>query len=311
MDQKIDTSNGTYVGAKGGTELQYEKLISSLRKDYTDNIQIICSRPVPLIPNKKYIFYVHDHYTDPVLKSVGSEYWDKIDYWVFVSNTQFNWFHLTMGIPYEKSIVIENSIIPIEDHEKDYSKINLIYHTTPHRGLNILYSAFEHLSKKYSNLYLDVYSSFSVYGWPERDEDFKSLFDLCKAHPKINYHGAKSNSEVKEALKKSHIFAYPSIWPETSCIAAIEAMSAKNLVVCSDLGALAETVGHNGFTYRYSEDINNHFNIFVNIMEYVIKNEIYKNPDFMYDVKSRIDKKHCWEANLPKWDALCKRLLNV
>lgn len=311
LDQEINLSNGTYRGAKGGTELQYEKLVSLLPSEYLNRIQFICSRPVPLEQGKKHVFYVHDHFTDPVLETVGEDYYNNIDAWVFVSHTQFQWFHVKMGIPYSKSIVIENSIDPIRDHDKPNDRINFIYHTTPHRGLNILYSAFDHLSQLYDNIYLDVYSSFNIYGWPDRDKEYQHIFDLCEAHPKINYHGTKSNDEVKEALTKSHIFAYPSIWPETSCIAAIEAMSAKNLVVCSDLGALCETVGRKGVVYRYTEHLQEHLDLFTSILDKVISQNIYKDQKFLYDVKSEVDKHHNWNLSIQKWNNLCRRLLDA
>lgn len=310
MDKHLNNKNGTYIGAKGGTELQYERLLTYIGA-YMNDIQIICSRPVPLEPNKKHIFYAHDHYSDPVLQRMDKAYHDAIDMWVFVSNTQFETYHTHFGIPYSKSVVIENSIDPIMDHKKPDDVINLIYHTTPHRGLTLLYGTFEYLSKKYSNLYLDVYSSFNIYGWPDRDKEFENVFELCRQHPKINYHGTKPNSEIREALKKSHIFAYPSIWPETSCIAAIEAMSARNLVVCSDLGALSETVGRKGITYRYNEDVNTHVNEFAHVLDAVISKGLYKDTNLLYASKSEVDKYHSWEFNSIRWKSLCERVLSV
>ncbi len=73
------------------------------------------------------------------------------------------------------------------------------------------------------------------------EKTYKELFDECKNTKNVNYFGYLKNEKVIEKLKKMHIFAYPSIWPETSCIAAIESMAAGCEVVTTDLGALSET----------------------------------------------------------------------
>ena len=53
--------------------------------------------------------------------------------------------------------------------------------------------------------------------------------------------GFLGNKKIIELLKNMHIFAHPSIWPETSCISAIESMAAGCEVVTTNLGALYET----------------------------------------------------------------------
>ena len=93
----------------------------------------------------------------------------------------------------------------------------------------------------YDNVHLDVFSSFNAYGWAERDEPYQELFDKIEAHPQMTYHGFKPNNIVRNALQKAHIFAYPSIWMETSCIALMEAMSAGLMCVHPNLAALPET----------------------------------------------------------------------
>ena len=59
--------------------------------------------------------------------------------------------------------------------------------------------------------------------------------------PNVNNIGYKPNIEVIEAMQSTHIFAYPSIWEETFCISAIEAMAAGNMAIVTNFGALYET----------------------------------------------------------------------
>ena len=137
------------------------------------------------------------------------------------------------GIPWSKCKVISNGIVPFEEHIKPKDKLRIIYTPTPHRGLSILVGVFDQLCKKYDYIELEVFSSFNLYGWGERDKEFESLYDFCRNHPKINYHGTVPNNEIREALKRSHIFAYPSIYNETFSICLAEAMSAGPVRVTS------------------------------------------------------------------------------
>ena len=78
------------------------------------------------------------------------------------------------GVPYSESIILRNAIDPIEVGEKPKDTIRLIYHSTPHRGLELLVPVFEKLCETHDDIELDVYSSFKIYGWEERSEEHTS-----------------------------------------------------------------------------------------------------------------------------------------
>lgn len=249
--------------ARGGTEQMRDRLLRCADKGLLEKVVIHFSRvrPENFIDNVPNIFYAHDLFNDPESKILANGGWQKFAKIVFVSYWQRDQYMLAYNIPYSHCTVIENAIEKqFETHKRDSHTIDFIYHTTPHRGLQLLYPVFNALCSKYDNLHLDVFSSFEVYGWKERDKAYEGLFDLLKNHPKITYHGAKPNGEVLEALDKSHIFLYPCIWQETSCIAMIEAIKSDVLVIHPNLAALPETASECTIMYDYTEDKQEHMN---------------------------------------------------
>lgn len=269
--------------AKGGTEMMVERL-STLDKELLSHFQIIPSRVESLNPDKVRVLWCHDTAQDPMNHHLQNNGWKRFHKIVFVSYWQREQFKLFYGIPHSRTKVIRNAIDynPVyRDHivkKINSDQIRLIYHTTPHRGLNILVPVVDELSKKYPNIHLDVYSSFEIYGWKERDEQYKELFDRIRNHPNMSYHGTVSNTTVREALKRAHIFAYPSIWPETSCLALIEALASGCLSVVPDYAALPETGATSAWIYDWHENEEDHKEIFKNELENAIKYWL-KDPD--------------------------------
>lgn len=264
LDTGDITGDGTVKDARGGTELMSEMLMDRLPSFFNDRFHIIKTRVRDVATDRKNVLWVHDlpedgetqHLRDPASRQM----FDKI---IFVSEWQRQAYMEYFDAPFENGVVLRNAIVPLPVQPKDRGQIRLIYHTTPHRGLDILIYAFLQLYQKYGDaIILDVYSSFNIYGWGHRDPPFEHLFETCRQHPGCHYHGAVSNNEVREALLKSHIFAYPSTWAETSCIAAIEALSAGCEIVTSNLGALPETLNGFGTMYQYTSDKDDHLKIF-------------------------------------------------
>ena len=191
--------------ANGGTEIAKRKLASIIDPALLDNFQIICSRPRELEMDKIRIFWAHDMAEDPESKKFQQQdFKDSFHQYVFISNWQYQRYQLIHGIPYdEKSIVLESGIEPAPESAltKPTDKIRLVYTSTPQRGLEILVPVFEKLAELNSDIHLDVYSSFKIYGWDEADKQFEPLYDRIRNHPQMTYYGLDRKST---RLNSSH-----------------------------------------------------------------------------------------------------------
>lgn len=295
--------------AKGGTEIMRSRLLSNVESDNLKNVAIHFSRFGKFYDNKINILYVHDLPDDGMYNSVfQTDVYKKIDKFVFVSHHQKDLFIQKYKIPYSKVVVIHNAIgdyfNPYKD--KDKSQIKFIYHTTPHRGLHLLYPIFDELSKNYDNISLDVFSSFKVYGWAENDRPYQDLFDKLNAHKNITYHGAVENDVVLDYLKKSHIFLYPCIWHETSCLALMEAIQNGCICIHPDYGALPETAKENTFMYSMSDNINELTNKTYFTAKYILNN--MNQIEAVMDDRSNAFKPYSIKDYAYSWNNLLREL---
>lgn len=259
--------NEISINAKGGTELMKRRIAERVDPELASHFQIICSRVRQLREDKIRIYWIHDLPPDIAPEINDENKRSRFHKTVYCGNWQYNHFIDRVGIPIDHRVmIIDNGIVPIPEHEKPKDEINLVYFSTPQRGLDLLLAAFTEpengIAKLHPNVKLHVCSSFQIYGQPQADEQFKPLFDICKSHPQIVYHGTKTNDEMRELLQQMHIFAYPSIWQECNSLAAIEAMSARLLCVCPNYAGLTDTFGGIVPLYQWNQDVRAHYMAF-------------------------------------------------
>ena len=261
MQEKSRILNKINNESFGGSENQMRLLLKHLPDESFKDINLILnSTNQDLVEKNKINILWMQHFVNQkeAQNLTSKDYIDKLDYIVFNSNWNFEKFQYQFKIPEEKSLVIRNAIEKIEYKEKSKEKINLIYHTTPWRGLMHLLKVFKNLNLK--NVELNVCSSTIIYGKKFDNilgKKFEKIFEECKSTKNVNYLGFVENSKIIELLKKMHIYAFPSVWPETSCISAIEAMAAGCQIVSSNLGALYETCSPFGTLVSFDRNFDN------------------------------------------------------
>ena len=301
--------------ANGGTEIAKRMLGDIIDPKLLEEFQIICSRQRDFDWEKIRVFWCHDLPEDPESeKFKDKEFLDSFHKFVFISDWQYQRYQLVHNLPYDdKSIVLESGIEPAPESclQKDNDTIRLVYTSTPQRGLEILVPVFKYLTERHKNIHLDVFSSFKIYGWDEMDKQFEPLYDEIREHPNMTYHGFVPNNELKEHLNKSHIFAYPSTWVETSCRAMLEAMSAGLVCVHPNYGALAETSGSLNIMYQGNSDKGKHANVFVNhlnaAIEFVKSNN---HKDMINFNKTFVDSRYNIQRIKGMWELMMKNLLD-
>lgn len=303
--------NEISANSKGGTELMRMGLEQRLDPELLKDFQIICSRVRKIEEDKIRVYWLHDLPEDPETNHLkDAESRGRFHKLVFCGNWQYQRYRDYLGVPHDNSgIVLETAIDPIDIDVKPKDEVRLVYTSTPQRGLDILVPVFEKLCEKHDNIVLDVFSSFNIYGWASSDKPFEQLFERCKNHPKINYHGAQPNDVVRETLKKAHILAYPSTWMECNSRSVIEAMSAGMLCVHPNYAGLPDTAGGLNYMYQWNPDKNQHAGAFYAALDHAIETVNEESTQgYLRFVKVYADSRYNWTKVASQWTDLLQGL---
>tara|TARA_B100000029_G_scaffold511346_1_gene605142 strand:+ start:45 stop:1028 length:984 start_codon:yes stop_codon:yes gene_type:complete len=290
----------------GGSENQARLLLKHLPDESFKDVNLILNNTDYdlLEKDRVNILWMQHFVNQKEAQNLGSkDYVNKLDYIVFNSNWNFEKFRYQFKVPENKSLVIKNAIEKIDYEKKPKDKLNLIYHTTPWRGLIILLKVFKSLNLE--NVELNVCSSTKIYGEKFKnsyENTYEKIFNECESTKNINYLGFVENEKIIKLLKKMHIYSFPSIWPETSCISAIESMAAGCEVVTTNLGALYETCSPFGTFVGFDSNLNNLEKKYNKVLLNSIKN--FWLPENQKKLKLQhetINATYSWEVRSSEW----------
>jgi glycosyltransferase involved in cell wall biosynthesis len=125
----------------------------------------------------------------------------------------------------------------------------LIWASNPDRGLPIAAHIFQEIRKRWPDFELHIFGRSSVYGW-DPNVEAPYIPRQCDRE-NVFLHDPLPRSQLMQELARSWAFFYPTWWPETYCMAALEAQAAGTPVIASPVGALSETVKGGVLTFDF------------------------------------------------------------
>ena len=265
--------------------------------------------------NLKIILWTQHDSNQPAVESLANpEVVKSFDAYVLISDYQKKNYLEKFNLNPKKCVVLRNAISPVFENlfakgESTLSKKTnppiLAYTSTPFRGLNLLIQMFPAIKNVSKDVKLKVFSSLGVYHIPKETDEksYGTLYAACRNTYGVDYIGSVSQTKLARELVKTSVLAYPNTFPETSCIAVMEAMAAGCFIVTSRLGALPETTA--GFAKLI--DIDGDWQRYGNFFIREILNFLYESKDLSSQV-AYANRHYTWKVRAKEWEKWIKTL---
>lgn len=206
-----------------------------------------------IFPGKVNYLWCQDDFNQPFVKDlenpeISLPIYNRLNGIFMLSSYQQSQWIRNLNLIVEKIIPTTNGI-PLEKFDVQLNTLRqrkpwAYYSSTPFRGLSLLLRAWPSIRKAVPEAQLHLFTSMKVYNSSETPEYLK-MYDDARKLIGVKYHGSVGQADLRNTAKKCRALAYPCIFPETSCISAMEAMAAGCAVVATSTGALIETAWHN------------------------------------------------------------------
>jgi glycosyltransferase involved in cell wall biosynthesis len=269
------------------------------------------------------VLWTQHRINQPAMETLARpEHVGSFDAFVFVSEWQREEFLLGFGLPSARTHVLANAPAPVflnlfSDGEailpqKARPPI-LAYTSTPFRGLNVLLGAFPLIRAQVPEVRLHVYSGMSVYHMPSAEEQktYGALYETCRTTPGVEYIGSIPQGKLAQEMRGISVLAYPNTFPETSCIAALEAMASGCKIVTSALGALPETTAGFAELLPVGRTLTPDVTAFAERTVSMLRQVQNRDPGLEMSLRSQVNHIHrnaTWELRSKEWEAWLRQL---
>jgi len=153
----------------------------------------------------------------------------------------------------KEKIHIINNGIDVSTFKSTFNKIpnKFIYSSRPDRGLNILLELWPKIIEQIPDATLSI-SSYGLF--PSTPQDFL-LKDIIDKYDSIQFLGKLNTEQLYNEMSTADFWLYPTHWPETSCITALEMLMSEVVCLYYPVAGLVNTMDTYGIEIKNGNEI--------------------------------------------------------